>query len=157
MSSRLRKLAMDSNTFQGTINQTSKKGREILKSLEDLKFTFEQTARLLKNNQEIAQGMIQKRKEIDGITAKLYQIVFDIENMDISLAFNNQNQPVMEDVPTKSPVGEDSVEQSQNDSQPQGVQQPAVPQPALEGMPPQPGVPSQNPPSNPNESDEGEE
>ena len=117
MSSRLKKLAMDASTFQGTIDQTSKKGREILKSLEDLKFTFEQTARLLKNNQEIAQGIIQKRKEIDVITSKLYQIVFDIENMDISLAFNNQNQPVMEDVPTKSPMGEDSTEQQDNKQQ----------------------------------------
>lgn len=116
MLSRLRKIAMDSSAFQGTINQTSKKGREILKSLEDLKFTFEQTARLLKNNQEMAQGMIQKRKEIDGITQKLYQIVFDIENMDISLAFNNQNNPVMEDVPVKSPVGEDSVENTKDDN-----------------------------------------
>lgn len=117
MSSRLKKLAMDPNAFQGTIDQTSKKGREILKSLEDLKFTFEQTARLLKNNQEMAQGMIQKRKEIDGITSKLYQIVFDIENMDISLAFTNQNQPVMEDVPIKSPMGEDSVQQTEENQQ----------------------------------------
>ena len=126
MSSRLRKLAMDASTFQGTIDQTSKKGREILKSLEDLKFTFEQTARLLKNNQEIAQGIIQKRKEIDVITSKLYQIVFDIENMDISLAFNNQNQPVMEDAPTKSPMGEDSVK---HDDKQKHTEQPNTEQP----------------------------
>lgn len=128
MSSRLKKLAMDASTFQGTIDQTSKKGREILKSLEDLKFTFEQTARLLKNNQEIAQGIIQKRKEIDVITSKLYQIVFDIENMDISLAFNNQNQPVMEDAPTKSPMGEDSVKHDkQKPTEQQNTEQPVPP------------------------------
>ena len=93
--SRLKKLAMDMTAFQGILDQASDKGREILKSLEDFKFTLEQSARLLKNDQEVAQGMIQKRKSIDEITAKLYQLVFDIENMDISLAFNNQNQPVM--------------------------------------------------------------
>lgn len=116
--SRLRKIAMDMNAFQGTINQTSNKGREILKSLEDFKFTLEQTARLLQNNQEMAQGMIQKRKAIDEITSKLYQIVFDIENTDISMAFQTQNQPVMEDIPTKSPVGEDSVEKPKDSNNP---------------------------------------
>ena len=150
MSSRLRKIAMDANTFQGTIDQTSKKGREILKSLEDLKFTFEQTARLLKNNQEIAQGIIQKRKEIDVITSKLYQIVFDIENMDISLAFNNQNQPVMEDVPTKSPMGEDSVKQPDNNNKSQ--QAPGGEQGDETQTPPTPPVPPV-PPSNDNKKD----
>lgn len=101
--SRLKKIAMDMNAFQGIINQTSNKGREILKSLEDFKFTLEQSARLLKNDQDITQGMIQKRKSLDEITAKLYQIVFDIENMDISMAFNNQNQPVVQDVPVGQP------------------------------------------------------
>ena len=73
--SRLKKLAMDMAAFQGILEQTSDKGREILKSLEDFKFTLEQSARLLKNDQEIAQGMVQKRKSIDEITTKLYQLV----------------------------------------------------------------------------------
>lgn len=156
MSSRLRKIAMDVSTFQGTIDQTSKKGREILKSLEDLKFTFEQTARLLKNNQEIAQGIIQKRKEIDGITAKLYQIVFDIENMDISSAFNNQNKPVMEDIPTKSPMGEDSIEQLKNNDQSQkapNVEQNKNQESEIPSVPP---VPSSDNKEENNEEDENE-
>lgn len=156
MSSRLRKIAMDVSTFQGTIDQTSKKGREILKSLEDLKFTFEQTARLLKNNQEIAQGIIQKRKEIDGITAKLYQIVFDIENMDISSAFNNQNKPVMEDIPTKSPMGEDSIEQLKNNDQSQkapNVEQNKNQESETPSVPP---VPSSGNKEENNEEDENE-
>lgn len=125
--SRLKKLAMDMTAFQGILDQASDKGREILKSLEDFKFTLEQSARLLKNDQEVAQGMIQKRKSIDEITAKLYQLVFDIENMDISLAFNNQNQPVMENVPMKAPSNT-QVENVDN-SQPQQAppQMPSVP------------------------------
>lgn len=127
--SRLRKkYAMDMNAFQSTINQTSQKGREILKSLEDFKFTLEQTARLLNNNQKLSQGMIQKRKSIDEISTKLYQIVFDMENMDISNAFMTQNQPVMEEVPNKPPVGK---------------QQPGTSEkPQLPGQPIQPGTPA---------------
>ena len=118
--SRLKKLAMDIAAFQGILEQTSDKGREILKSLEDFKFTLEQSARLLKNDQEIAQGMVQKRKSIDEITTKLYQLVFDIENMDISLAFNNQNPPVMENVPTKSPSNKqvENIDSSQSQQSP---------------------------------------
>lgn len=118
--SRLKKLAMDMAAFQGILEQTSDKGREILKSLEDFKFTLEQSARLLKNDQEIAQGMVQKRKSIDEITTKLYQLVFDIENMDISLAFNNQNPPVMENVPTKSPSNKqvENIDSSQSQQSP---------------------------------------
>lgn len=90
---RLKKLAMDTTMFQSSVDQVSKKGRDLLKSLEDFKFTLEQTARLLNNNQDIAQGMIQKRKNVDEITSKLYQIVFDIENMDISQSYT-ENQPI---------------------------------------------------------------
>lgn len=139
--SRLRKkYAMDMNAFQGTINQTSQKGRQILKSLEDFKFTLEQTARLLNNNQQLSQGMIQKRKSIDEISNKLYQIVFDIENMDISNAFMVQNQPVMEELPNKSPAGPQEPGQN-NPGQIPG--QPQVPgQPDSQAPSTNPGAPT---------------
>jgi hypothetical protein len=129
---------MDMNAFQGTINQTSQKGREILKSLEDFKFTLEQTARLLTNNQELSQGMIQKRKSIDEISGKLYQIVFDIENTDISESFNNQNQSVMTDAPTNVPG------QSPEEINPPGQAIPGQP-PVPGGMPEPGGAPSGGP------------
>lgn len=123
---RLKRLAMDINSFQSSINQVSQKGRTILKSLEDFKFTLEQTARLLNNNQDIAQGMIQKRKGIDELTGKLYQIVFDIENMDISQAYTNQNNQV-----TQTPGN-------------------AVNNPNQQGQPNKPGIPGQPPMPNAN-------
>jgi len=136
--SRLKKIiAMDMNAFQGTINQTSQKGRDILKSLEDFKFTLEQTARLLNNNQELAQGMISKRKSIDEISGKLYQIVFDIENMDISESFNNQSQPVMTDMPNKVPGQEQPPEGAETPGQP--VPEQPVPGEAPAGGAPSPG------------------
>jgi hypothetical protein len=139
--SRLRKkAAMDMNSFQSVISQTSKKGRDILKTLEDFKFTLEQTARLVKNNQQLAQGMITKRKSIDEISNKLYQIVFDIENMDISDAFQNQNPAVMQDMPNKDP----------NEQPPGGPPTPGMPGgPGAPGTPPMNGQPPAGPAGQP--------
>lgn len=137
--SRLKRIiAMDMNAFQGTINQTSQKGRDILKSLEDFKFTLEQTARLLNNNQELAQGMIKKRKSIDEISGKLYQIVFDIENMDISESFNNQQQPVMTDAPNVVPGQEQPPANAAGPGQPPV---PGAPTPGIPGTPTPGGAP----------------
>lgn len=137
--SRLKKLAMDMIAFEGILNQTSNKGREILKSLEDFKFTLEQSARLLKNDQSITQGMIQKRKSLDEITAKLYQIVFDIENMDISEAFNKQNQTVVRDLP----VNPELSNNEQNKQHEVNVQQPNIQPPSVQQEQPSAKAPEQ--------------
>lgn len=165
--SRLKKMSMDINSFESTINQTGQKGRQILKSLEDFKFTLEQTARLLKNNQQMSQGMIQKRKSIDEISSKLYQIVFDLENMDISNAFMTQNQPVMEELPNKSPDGnkDNKIPDSSNGQQPvaplpNGNQNPMPPntqnQPTPTAPPTPPVQPSGQPKADTNESEDSE-
>ncbi len=101
--SRLKKIAMDMNAIKNVINQSSTKGRKILKELEDFKFTLEQTARLLNNDQSVAQGMIKKRKAVDEISTKLYQIVFDIENLDITESFSQQNPQSIQDAPPTPP------------------------------------------------------
>lgn len=93
---RLRKLSENTKMYENTINQISNKGRNILKLLEDFKFVLEQSAKLLTNNQQIAQALINKRKVIDEISGKLYQVVFDIENIDISNSFFNPNDTILQ-------------------------------------------------------------
>lgn len=134
--SRLKKKAMDMSSFQGILDQASDKGREILKSLEDFKFTLEQSARLLKNDQEISQGMIQKRKSIDELTGKLYQIVFDIENIDISMAFQEQSPVVRENVPTKVKTPEVKEQNKPPVNAPTPVQPPVQPPVMPPNVPP---------------------
>lgn len=158
--SRLRKKAtMDMNSFQSVINQTSKKGRDILKTLEDFKFTLEQTARLVNNNQQLAQGMITKRKSVDEISNKLYQIVFDIENMDISDAFQSQSQPVLQDAPTKDPNQQPSGTPGAPGTPPMNGQPPAGPagQPPMPGQTPAPGGAPPTPPAPPSGDKEDSE
>ena len=139
---RLRKKAMDEETFKSSLNQVSQKGRNILKSLEDFKFTLEQSAKLLTNDQNIAQGMIQKRKSVDEISSKLYQIVFDIENIDISEAFMQQDQQVMQSAPNKE------INKPTNNI-PGQPSIPGQPQPNIPGKP-QSGIPGQPQPNMPN-------
>jgi DNA polymerase III alpha subunit (gram-positive type) len=143
----MEKTSMDINSFQSIISQTSKKGRDILKSLEDFKFTLEQTARLVNNNQQLAQGMITKRKSVDEISNKLYQIVFDIENMDISQAFQNQNQPVMQDAPTKNPTQQTPQNPGVPGIPPTNGQPPTIP-----GTPPMPNLPKKEDESKPKDN-----
>ena len=97
------RIAMDINSIKNALNQVSIKGRNILKELEDFKFTSEQTARLLNNDQSITQGLIKKRTATDEISNKLYQIVFDIENLDITKSFNEQKPNALQDAPQMPP------------------------------------------------------
>ena len=77
--------------IKSSIEQISNTGREVLKQVEKFKFNLEQTSRMLSQNPQLSQGMMAKRKSVNEISEKLYQIIFDIENTDISLAFQQES------------------------------------------------------------------
>lgn len=99
--------AMDEKMIGSTLNQVSDKGRQILKELEDFKFTLQQTSRILQNNQQMVKNLDTKRKTVDEISNKLYQLVFDVENIDITTTFEQQNMEIRQDMTNKSPAGEE--------------------------------------------------
>lgn len=96
-SNRLKKIAlMPPEMFESTLDQISDKGREILKSIEEYKFFIDQTLRLVKNDPALG-GVIQtKKKNLDHAAQDLYSIVFEIENLDISAIYEEQEQKMEE-------------------------------------------------------------
>ena len=83
----LRNITMYENTFKNMGNE----GRKILKSLEKFKFSLEQGSRMVSQIPQMASGLMSKRKSLDEISNKLYQLVFDLENTDISNSFQQEN------------------------------------------------------------------
>ena len=83
----LRNITMYENTFKNMSNE----GRKILKSLEKFKFSLEQGSRIVSQIPQLSSGLMSKRKSIDEISNKLYQLVFDLENTDISNSFQEEN------------------------------------------------------------------
>lgn len=83
----LRNITMYENTFKNMGNE----GRKILKSLEKFKFSLEQGSRIVSQIPQMSSGLMSKRKSIDEISNKLYQLVFDLENTDISNSFQQEN------------------------------------------------------------------
>ena len=93
--------------IKSSIEQISNTGREVLKQVEKFKFNLEQTSRMLSQNPQLSQGMMTKRKSVNEISEKLYQIIFDIENTDISLAFQQESpEAVMDSKNDTRSVGE---------------------------------------------------
>ena len=93
--------------IKSSIEQISNTGREVLKQVEKFKFNLEQTSRMLSQNPQLSQGMMAKRKSVNEISEKLYQIIFDIENTDISLAFKQESpEAVMDSKNDTRSVGE---------------------------------------------------
>ena len=83
----LRNITMYENTFKNMSNE----GRKILKSLEKFKFSLEQGSRIVSQIPQLSSGLMSKRKSLDEISNKLYQLVFDLENTDISNSFQQEN------------------------------------------------------------------
>ena len=83
----LRNITMYENTFKNMGNE----GRKILKSLEKFKFSLEQGSRMVSQIPQMSSGLMSKRKSLDEISNKLYQLVFDLENTDISNSFQQEN------------------------------------------------------------------
>ena len=93
--------------IKSSIEQISNTGREVLKQVEKFKFNLEQTSRMLSQNPQLSQGMMATRKSVNEISEKLYQIIFDIENTDISLAFQQESpEAVMDSKNDTRSIGE---------------------------------------------------
>ena len=99
---------MNIEMFKGSLNQLSDEGRDILKLIEDYKFKLDQTCRLTANDQQLTQKLQQKRKQLDVASGQIYSIVFDIDNIDITKAYEQQQlntNPNMPSKTTTAPVG----------------------------------------------------
>lgn len=93
MNSRLKKLAlMPTQMFQSQLDQISDKGRDVLKAIEEYKFFVEQTSRVMKNDPALTEVIIGKKKNLEEASTKIYDIVFDIENLDISSLYDRQQE-----------------------------------------------------------------
>jgi len=91
--SRLKKVAlMNPEMFKGTLKQLGTKGRSILKEIEDYKFSLEQAARIVANDPNLGQKLVEKKKKLDKAAGEIYSIVFEIENIDITKEFQQQQQ-----------------------------------------------------------------
>lgn len=77
--------------YESAFENLGKEGRDILKSLEEYKFKLEQTSRMVSQIPKLSNGLMAKRKSIDEISNKLYQLVFDVENTDISNSFEEES------------------------------------------------------------------
>lgn len=116
---------MNIEMFKGTLNQLSDEGRDILKLIEDYKFKLDQTCRLTANDQQLTQKLVQKRKQLDVASGQIYSIVFDIDNIDITQAYEQQqintnpNMPVKNDVnkPAPTPTPSSSKEEPEDDDE----------------------------------------
>ena len=118
---------MNIEMFKGSLNQLSDEGRNILKLIEDYKFKLDQTCRLTANDQQLTQKLQQKRKQLDVASGQIYSIVFDIDNIDITKAYEQQQintNPNMPSNPTNSPKPNmpTNIPQQQN-NQPQQNQE----------------------------------
>lgn len=152
--SRLKKVAlMNPEMFKGTLKQLGTKGRTILKGIEDYKFALEQAARIVANDPDLGQRLVEKKKELDKAAGEIYSIVFEIENIDITKEFQQQQQFVNNPA-LKNQVNNDGENPPSLPNKPTGP----VGIPPSNVTPPNPasGVPSQNSDGNPTISEEPE-
>ena len=110
----VKKSLMNPEVFKGSLDQLGKQGREILKLIEDYKFKLEQTCRLTANDQVLTQKLIQKKKQLDAASGQIYSIVFDVENIDITQAFEQQQINTNPSGPSNSPT--QTPEQNQHNN-----------------------------------------
>jgi hypothetical protein len=131
----IKKSIMDLEVFKGTIGKLGTQGRKILKELEEYKFQLEQAGRIIANDPELTQKIVQKRKSLDQIAGQVYSIVFDIENIDITQAYEQQqmmvNNPGMNQPMDGAPMGQPGMGQPGMGQPPMG--QPPVGDPGMEG------------------------
>lgn len=77
--------------YESAFENLGQEGREVLKSLEEYKFKLEQASRMVSQIPKLSNGLMAKRKSIDEISNKLYQLIFDVENTDISNSFEEES------------------------------------------------------------------
>lgn len=93
MKSRLKKIAlMSPDVFEKQLDQISDKGRDVLKVIEDYKFFIEQVSRVMQNDPGVSQMIENKKKNLDQASQAIYDVVFEIENMDITTSYYNQQK-----------------------------------------------------------------
>lgn len=113
---RLKKVAlMPGQMFQSQLDQISDKGRDVLKALEEYKFFVDQTARVMKNDPALTEVIVGKKKNLEEASNKIYDVVFDIENLDIAALYDRQ-QEVTDEKPEDNESQEDK---STDDKQPE--------------------------------------
>lgn len=120
MKSRLKKIAiMSPDMFQGQLDQISDQGRNILKSIEEYKFFVEQASRVVKNDQKLTELIINKKKNLDQAAQQIYDVVFEIENVDVIALYNEQQksteenkEPKKQDVET--PTSEENTDKDES-------------------------------------------
>lgn len=136
MKSRLKRVAlMSPDIMEKQIEQISDKGRDVLKAIEDYKFFIDQTSRVIKNDPNAAEIIERKKKNLDQASQQIYDVVFDIENMDITTLYYDQQQATeLSKGPDKKPItgptplpGTPGVPNAPN-SQPPVDQKPIPPQ-----------------------------
>lgn len=101
MKSRLKKIAiMSPDMFQGQLDQISGQGRNILKSIEEYKFFVEQASRVVKNDAKLTEVIINKKKNLDQAAQQIYDVVFEIENVDVIALYKEQQDSIEENADT---------------------------------------------------------
>lgn len=117
--SRLKKEAMmPVNMFQSQLDQISDKGRDVLKSIEDYKFFVDQTSRVMKNDPALTEMIQSKKKNLEQSSQQIYDVVFDIENMDINSIYERQQEAIDKEKESEENKPEDdkSEEKPQTDT-----------------------------------------
>lgn len=135
MKSRLKKVAlMPTEMFKSQLDQISDKGRDVLKSIEEYKFFVEQTSRVMKNDPALTEVIVGKQKNLEESAQKIYDIVFDIENLDITALYerqqevtNKENAEKQPETPEEKPQEEpkeESKEEPKDDSKEEPKEEP---------------------------------
>ena len=86
----IKKSAIDIDVFEQTLENISDEGRQILINIENYKFNLEQATRIISNDEMLSQKIKQKQRILDTVAGQIYGIVFDIENIDITQLYTNQ-------------------------------------------------------------------
>lgn len=116
--SRLKKEAMmPINMFQSQLDQISDKGRDVLKAIEDYKFFVDQASRVMKNDPALTEMIQSKKKNLEQSTQQIYDVVFDIENMDINSIYQRQQQ-----VTNENENGGETEQKPSEEKQPENQQ-----------------------------------
>ncbi len=113
----IKQSVMNIENFKGSLNQLSNEGRNILKLIEDYKFKLDQTCRITSNDKELTKKLLQKRKQMDMASSQIYSIVFDIDNIDITNEYKDQQfngETISPNKGTKDKKNEESKKEPEN-------------------------------------------
>lgn len=112
-----------------SLTGVSKDGRDILKQLENFKFTLEQSGRIASNYPDVTNKISQNAKIIDKLMSNLYSVCFDLENLEIIPMYDPFQIDMSTDTTPDSKKKNFDVdkENPQNDSKDNDVNKPTPP------------------------------